>query len=45
MKTIKTFESKQAFEQWYMTEQNYKRIILIDCILIDGKLTITYKGV
>ena len=45
MNTIKHFESKQAFEKWYITEQNFKRIILIDCILIDGKLTITYKGV
>ena len=45
MKTIKHFESKQAFEKWYITEQNYKTVILIDCILTDEKLTIVYKGV
>ena len=45
MKTIKHFESKQAFEKWYITEKNYKTVILIDCILTDEKLTIVYKGV
>lgn len=45
MKTIKHFESKQAFEKWYITEQNYKTVVLIDCILTDEKLTIVYKGV